>query len=389
MVRPDGRGDFATIQAAIDATESGDTIDLANGTFRGAGNRDIIFRGRSIHIRSRAGNPEACVIDCEGSATDPHRGFSLSPLDTLTIALEGFSIINGYGVGGGGAIKVEKGGIHLLQGLIFRANGNGAVDCLSASLSLENCRFETNPDGGLCCWDASDVRCSATVFIGNGSGSSGGGIMNSSSAIELNGCVFDTNTALFSGGAIASSTIADSPQASTIVVASQFRRNSSGYHGGALDLTQTNFHLVESSFFANYTQSNGGAVWSYRSSGAIDNCVFYGNEGGKGGVINCGWDSSPSIRHSIIAFNSGSAPVFCDTLLGEANPSFECSDIYGNYGGDWVGCIASQSVQNGNITADPLFCDPSNEDLRLRPNSPCADPGCGRMGPLDIGCTSQ
>jgi hypothetical protein len=65
-------------------------------------------------------------------------------------------------------------------------------------------------------------------------------------------------------------------------------------------------------------------------------------------------------------------------------PTIECTNIYGNMdlGGDWVGPIASQLGMNGNIRRNPYFCDTTNYDFHLAPNSPCiADStGCGLMG---------
>ena len=72
LVEPDGTGDFPTIQSAIDAAEDGDTIELTDGTFTGVGNRDLNYLGKAITVRSRSGDPNACIIDC-GQAD---RGFS-------------------------------------------------------------------------------------------------------------------------------------------------------------------------------------------------------------------------------------------------------------------------------------------------------------------------
>ncbi len=73
VVRPNGAGDFATIQAAIDAVANGDVIELANGTFAGNGNRDLTYRGKAITVRAQASDPASCVIECGGSAGSPHR----------------------------------------------------------------------------------------------------------------------------------------------------------------------------------------------------------------------------------------------------------------------------------------------------------------------------
>lgn len=68
-----------------------------------------------------------------------------------------------------------------------------------------------------------------------------------------------------------------------------------------------------------------------------------------------------------------------------------CCDIYGNEGGDWTGLIAAQYGINGNISEDPLFCDPESGDLRLQENSPCTpftppNPDCDLIGAWPVGC---
>ena len=73
-VAPDGSGDYPTIQAAIDVSRDGDTIELTDGYFRGDGNRDLDYQGKAITIRSQSDNPSACVIDCEATEADPQFG---------------------------------------------------------------------------------------------------------------------------------------------------------------------------------------------------------------------------------------------------------------------------------------------------------------------------
>ena len=69
--------------------------------------------------------------------------------------------------------------------------------------------------------------------------------------------------------------------------------------------------------------------------------------------------------------------------------TISCSDVFGNEGGDWVGDLVDDLGVNGNICADPLFCDAADGDLSIRDDSPCApgqDPGCGIIGALPVGC---
>jgi hypothetical protein len=64
-VTPEGTGDFATIQAAIEFARPGDTIGLADGIFTGEGNYEIDFLGKAITLQSVSGDPATCVLDCE------------------------------------------------------------------------------------------------------------------------------------------------------------------------------------------------------------------------------------------------------------------------------------------------------------------------------------
>lgn len=77
-VQPDGGGAYPTIQAAVQAAQPGDTIELADGIFAGDGNRDVDLLGKAITIRSQSGDAASCVIDAEGNVEDTHRCFILA-----------------------------------------------------------------------------------------------------------------------------------------------------------------------------------------------------------------------------------------------------------------------------------------------------------------------
>ncbi len=87
--------DFPTIQAAVNIANNGDTILVADGIYRGDGNRDIGLQGKAITVRSAHG-PAACIIDCEGTQAAPHRGFLLRSGETTSTVIDGFTIRNGY-----------------------------------------------------------------------------------------------------------------------------------------------------------------------------------------------------------------------------------------------------------------------------------------------------
>lgn len=75
VVRPDGTGDYPNIQVAVDTVSPGSVIELTDGVFRGAGNRDIDFHGKVVTVQSQNG-PTNCTINPEGDPLVGHRGFS-------------------------------------------------------------------------------------------------------------------------------------------------------------------------------------------------------------------------------------------------------------------------------------------------------------------------
>jgi hypothetical protein len=114
VIDPHGWGDYPTIQAAIDAAVAGDVIELTDGLFLGAGNRDIDYQGKAITVRSASDDPESCVIDCQGSFADPHRGFYFHSGEGSDSIVRGITITHGStldtcpGCHGGGIYCTES-----------------------------------------------------------------------------------------------------------------------------------------------------------------------------------------------------------------------------------------------------------------------------------------
>ncbi len=153
VVESDGTGDFPTIQAAIDSAGAWDEVVLGDGTYSGAGNRDLDYGGRRITVRSASGDPAQCVIDCEGSPTEPHRGLYFHSGETTQAMLDGVTVMGG----------------HEDQG--------GAIMCDGGSATIRNC-----------------------ILAGN-EASQGGGVYTTE-RIRVENCVVSDNTAVSGGGAM-------------------------------------------------------------------------------------------------------------------------------------------------------------------------------------------
>jgi hypothetical protein len=136
----------------------------------------------------------------------------------------------------------------------------------------------------------------------------------------------------------------------------------------------------------------GGAFSCRVATPVILNSTFYDNRASNGGGAIFTWQQSQLlVQNTIIAFSSAGEAVFCD-WYGSA--TLVCCDVYGNAGGDWVGCIEDQLGVDGNIWEDPLFCSPENGDFALQGDSPCApfsppNPECDLIGAWPVGCWSD
>jgi hypothetical protein len=95
VVKPDGTGDFPTIQKAIDAAFDGDEILLADGVFKGDGNMNIDFKGKAIILHSKNGHPELCIIDAEGVQWIPRRVFDFKTDESQDSVVKNITIMNG------------------------------------------------------------------------------------------------------------------------------------------------------------------------------------------------------------------------------------------------------------------------------------------------------
>lgn len=343
-VYPDGAGDAPTIQAAIDSAAASDSLLLANGTFRGVGNRGINYRGKAITVRGRSGIRETCIINCE----DADRGFYIggggagTRLEAVTVMRGRASYGSGYSHLGGGLFCENSTDGPLITDCTFFLNhaeghGGGAHGGFSGTPTFTNCAFKgntTDASGGafICGWGAAGV-CSPT----------------------FTNCVFIRNTSAAYGGAV---------------------------HGGKVDDGSAEFSNCT---FVGNMAATGGAISSFFHDALVSQCTFSGNIAPAGGGLYCD-NSSPTIENSIIAFSADGSAIYCS---GSSAPQLTCCDIYGNVDGDWTGCIADQAHTNGNCSTNPYFCDPMADSYSLAALSYCLPEhnSCGvLMGAQGYGC---
>jgi predicted outer membrane repeat protein len=254
-------------------------------------------------------------------------------------------------------LRVQQGTAQV-SGCAFRENSTegqgGGITCDNATLEVADCEFSQNSarwGGGLGA-NYSDVSVEHTIFTENHAWN-GGALLVISDRASVTSCTFAGNSADVLGGAVYLG------PAVAVLNGCTMSHNTVEQEGGAL-CSEGNTTLRECTIFASSDQMPGGAA-----------------------VVTF---ADLRIENSIIAFGSAGRAVTC----WSEPPVVLCSDFYGNAGGDWVGCVADQGGAGGNLGLDPLFCNPDDDDLTVREDSPCApgyNPECGLIGSRPVGCS--
>ena len=167
--------DSTTIQAGIDGASDGDTVLVADGTYTGAGNRDIDFLGKSIVLMWENG-PEVTIIDCAATLEDPHRGVYFHSGESPSATLQGFTIKRAYHYSDPGSYGV-------------------GIYCHSSAPTIKNCIVTECVGGygaGINCRNGGSPTVISCLIYGN-TGSAGAGVDVYSSSPTLINCTITGN----------------------------------------------------------------------------------------------------------------------------------------------------------------------------------------------------
>jgi hypothetical protein len=298
-----------------------------------------------ICLRSETGEPDCVTIEAERPDTYLKRVILCYNVDE-TASIEGFTIT-------GGDLNHNPDPDALPYG--------AGIYCENSSPRVINCIFSENLayDGGAMWCENGFPTISGCTFSGN-MADIGSAIVCFPSATITN-CTFISNVANWSG-CIA-------------------------WSGSPVD--RGSGTVTDCVFWDNRTRTGGGGIDCWGSSIVISGCTFFGNSSGSRGDIQCFQSSVVEIENTIIASSTSGKAVHCDD---GSSATLTCCDIYGNAGGDWVGCIADQYGINGNFSVCPSFCHADDGDFYLCDESPCL-PGnhpdgyeCGLIGAWGEGC---
>jgi parallel beta-helix repeat protein/predicted outer membrane repeat protein len=251
LIRSDGLGDAATIQAGVDSASAGDSVMLAAGTFTGVGNRDVSFMGKAITVTSYYG-AASTIIDCGGLG----RGFTFSSGETSSSVLSHVTIRNGF------------------------ATTGGAVYCSVTNPNIKFCVFANNNGA----WGGA-------VYIA--------GYSSPWWQPSIHDNRFEGNEAEYSGGGIYCSGVQ-----TLRVSACEFINNDGGDRGGAIDCAGGGtLDVSDCTLIGNFAAQKGGAIYCYYREVYIRDCTLDGN---SGGAVHC--DNGPVyMQDCVLTNNTGSA----------------------------------------------------------------------------------
>lgn len=320
-----------TIQQAIDNSWDGGVVLVADGIYTGTGNRDIDFKGRPVTVKSENG-PQSCIIDCNGTKDEPHRGFHFHFGEDNNSVLSGFTVTNGYILGS------------------WDVGIAGAILCQNRSNpTITNCVFKRNIAG----WD-------------------GGAMCIFNSNPRITNCVFYKNTAVGNdGGAI------NNEYSSPVIANCTFIANLAYDWGGALRNIYESKPLITDCLFAGNISDEGGALFYYNhTESVVSNCTFGANKARYGNSIATRIVNDVRVNSSIISGEPDNQ-IWSDNIQ-------HVTVTHSNVSGGWSG--------QGNIDLDPSFVAPGywdfngtptdanddawyDGDYHLLSNSPCINTG--------------
>jgi MYXO-CTERM domain-containing protein len=221
-----GGADFTSLQAAVDAAESGDSIIVNSSTY----NENVTISAKSLYIEG-AGSSTTTIW---GDGTE-----EVLTIENAAVNLSGIAIMNGR------------------RGIALR----GAVVSLTGLLVEDNGGAERG--GGIAVLESSDANISDVTIRDNSSSTGGGVYLDSTSVLQLSDSTVNDNTATDDGAGIYT-------MGSLTVFSTLLQDNTADGNGGGLYATGISPDIVDCDFWGNEADNGGGIALDNVSVGSID-----------------------------------------------------------------------------------------------------------------------
>lgn len=317
--------DYATIQAGIDAANTGDTVLVAPGAYI----ENIDFKGKAITVRSSKTHKAIIDGNQTGSVVSFHNK------EGLDSVLEGFVLKNGTG---------SDTKSNMSDGIA--ALGGGGVFCLKSSPTVIN-----------------------NMIQENGNNLYGGGVYCSGGSPIIKNNIISNNTSCFGGGI----SCEDSPT----IINNIIKNNSAKFSGGGISCSYSTVTIANNIVYKNHSDINGGINISCWSTPIFTNNTVYQNLANKGGGLGCGTSCILTISNSIFWRNCANQgkEILINSTIFPSTLTIHHSNLTGGKSSIFVDSVSTLNWGAGMIDSDPSFVDPENCDFHLTYLSPCRNSG--------------
>jgi serine protease len=349
--------DYPTIQSAIDAAATGDTVLVAAGTY----SETIDFQSKAITVESESGAASTTINGDGVSAV-----VIMSANDGETPVLRGFTVRNGGPFGDtDGAIEVG-GGPALIENNTITANHFCSEGAVSASFSAATIR--NNVISG-----NSQASCSGGV--------GGAGVMiGGEGSVQLLNNIIIGNTHESGAGGVALFA------AGTPTISGNVIKDNVGWSSGGMSLENVSDATITNNIIVRNQGNQGGGIYVSVPFGArgplvVNNTVAANRANSGLAVYATGFDAQASFVNNILVGDGTASIVECDGTFDPNPPSFQFNDVYNSGTGPaFGGTCTGQTGVNGNISADPSFVDAGGGDFHIR-RGPAVDAGTNTGAP--------
>ncbi len=290
---------YPTIQSAIDASNNGDTVLVAAGTY----SEKLNFNGKAITVISSAGAVEtiidaSTVMKSEGQRVAYDSVVTFQNGEGSDSVLEGFTLQGGSGYGGGnwygGGIVCLSSSSPTIKYNIIRNNAvpwghGGGIGIMSncnplvaGNIIINNVitSGDQNCGGaGLYINWAGPVLINNLIASNSGNGSGGGIHLNSSNAVLINNTICDNSISYYGGGIYCRGSSAVNADFSNGIIWSNGASTGGNIHVAAVSQLTVSYSDVESGAGSIHVNSGSDLNWL---EGNIDGDPMFvtGNLGG-------------------------------------------------------------------------------------------------------------
>ena len=369
LVDMGGGGDFTTIQAAIDAAEDGDIININTGSYLLGAPLDLGTKNLTIQANPSVGAGTAAIVSINGN--DTHQLMLINGGQTAATQIRGLIFENGLALDGGavmvtaaspvfedclfnsnsaesfgGAVAVDEGS-PVFNACTFTGNSadsGGAVYSFLGETAFNACEFSNGNNarlGGAFLSEGDSGTCSDSLFVGNTAEFGGAVNALSLSTYSFVDCVFDGNTASMAGGAYSNFAAADSFERCMFL-----DNQATTTNGGAMNIGGNGGQqIVNCLFSGNVAAGSGGALASFETTvPVLINCTLADNSAnGSGGAVFGGGSSTPVLQNCVVSGNAG-------TQIDGAGAAVNYSLVEGGFAG-----MGNVDGELGWLRAAPAF----------------------------------